>query len=373
MKQVGNVKASQGAHHIERAYFASHRGVLGPLSLGVSFFTDVLEHVFIQTELTQMKLQLDVPLQQAACQSHTIQKQVGAVEMKLQFDFHTGHQDPACVKCFQVRLKHQTVTRSTIMVGCFGLGLGQRGFVVGTEGLIVGMSRPIVGSGVCVVVGPFGWEIQGIEPSLRFQHGFALLPVVIHQGFQIGFVMVRVRLRTDQGAIQSQVNLFDNGVRQFVGDPEFLVPCQVGGIAPFQPQVHREVAAIQIHMVVQSGNDEFHGVDTGGGRLDGYHAVGIDANVRGWDLKHLQPWADDLFGLGVSGLRHVGVKGEFSTSSSSSPSSGWYRSPCGGVFIPSLSSGQLLHQIKVGQAFHTGGQPSSVLRQSAVAARETKS
>ena len=175
--------------------------------------------------------------------------------------------------------------------------------------------------------------------------------------------MVRVRLRTDQGAIQSQVNLFDDGVRQIVGDPVFVNGRQVGGIAPFQSQVHREVTAIQIHMIVQSGDDEFHRVDACGGRLDGYHAVGIDANVCGWDLKRLQPWADDLFGLGVSGLRHVGVKGEFfSTSSSSSPSSGWCRSPCGGVFIPSLSSGQLLHQIKVGQAFHTRGQPSSVLR-----------
>ena len=61
LKQVGNVKAGQGAHHVEGAYLASHRGVLGQLWLCVSFFTDVLEHLFIQTELTQMKLQLDVP------------------------------------------------------------------------------------------------------------------------------------------------------------------------------------------------------------------------------------------------------------------------------------------------------------------------
>ena len=134
--------------------------------------------------------------------------------------------------------------------------------------------------------------------------------------------MVRVRLRADQGAIQSQVNLFDDGVRQIVGYPEFVNSRQVGGIVLFQSQVHRKVAAIQIHMVVQSGNDEFHRVDASGGGLDGHHAVGIDANVCGWDLEHLQPRADDLFGLGVSGLRHVGVKGEFSTSSSSSPSSG---------------------------------------------------
>ena len=149
----------------------------------MSFFTDVLEHLLIQTELTQMKLHLDVCLQQTACQSHTIQKQVGAVEMKLQLDFHTGHQDASCVKCFQVRLKHQTVTCSTHIVGCFGFGLSQGGFVVGTEGFSVVMSCPTIGSSVCVVGGPFGWEIQGIDPALRSQHGFTLLPVVIHQGF----------------------------------------------------------------------------------------------------------------------------------------------------------------------------------------------
>ena len=112
-------------------------------------------------------------------------------------------------------------------------------------------------------------------------------------------------------------------------------------------------------MVVQRGNDEFHRVDACGGGLNGHHAVGIDADVRGWDLKHLQLGADDLCGLGVRHLWFVGVKGEFLTAS---PSSGWVGSTCGGVFIPSLPSGQLLHQIKLGQAFHTGNQPSSVLR-----------
>ena len=106
-------------------------------------------------------------------------------------------------------------------------------------------------------------------------------------------------------------NLFDDGVRQIFGDPEFFGSHQVGGIVLFQAQVHGKVASIQIHMVVQRGNDEFHRVDARRGGLDGHHAVGIDANVRGWDLKHLQPWADDLFGLSVLHLWHVGVKEEF--------------------------------------------------------------
>ena len=93
--------------------------------------------------------------------------------------------------------------------------------------------------------------------------------------------MVRVRLRADQGTIQSQVNLFDDSVCQIVGDPEFVDSRQVAPIALFQPQVHGEITAIQIHMVVQRGNDEFHGVDAGGGGLDGHYAISIDADVCG--------------------------------------------------------------------------------------------
>ena len=228
------------------------------------------------------------------------------------------------------------------------------------------------GSTVRVVGGPFGGEIQSIEPTLRSQYSFPFFPNVIHQGLQIGFVMVRVRLRADQGAIQSQVNLFDDGVRQIVGDPEFFGSHQVCPSVLVQAQVHGEVAAIQVRMVVQRGNDEFHGVDACGGGLDGHHAIGIDADVCGWDLEYLQPGADDFGGLSVSGLCRVDVEEEFSTLSSASPSFGWGGSTCRGVFIPSSSSGQLLYQIKLGQAFHTGGQPSSVLRQSPVAAYDPR-
>ena len=122
--------------------------------------------------------------------------------------------------------------------------------------------------------------------------------------------MVRVRLRADQGAIQSQVNLFDDGVCQIVRDPEFFGSHQAGPIVLFQSQMHGEVTAIQIHMIVQRRNDEFHGVDACRGGLDGHHAIGFDADVCGGDLEYLQRGADDLGGLGVGGLCHVDVERE---------------------------------------------------------------
>ena len=69
--------------------------------------------------------------------------------------------------------------------------------------------------------------------------------------------------------------------------------------------MHGEVAAIQIHMVVQGRNDEFHGVDAGGGGLNGHHAIGFDADVGGRHLEDLQTGGDDPVGLGVRSLGHV--------------------------------------------------------------------
>ena len=79
-------------------------------------------------------------------------------------------------------------------------------------------------------------------------------------------------------------------------------------------------------MIVQGRDDEFHGVDACGGGLNGHHAIGFDANVRGRDLEDLQSRGDDPVGLGMRSLSHGGcVQKEvffFSTSSSSSLSSG---------------------------------------------------
>ena len=116
--------------------------------------------------------------------------------------------------------------------------------------------------------------------------------------------MVRVRLRTDQGPIHPQINLFDDGVGQIVGGPEFISQGYVVPIAFFQLQIHGEVTAIQIHMIGQGWDDEFHGVDARGGGLDGHHAIGFDADVCGRHLEDPQPRVDDPGGLGMRSLGH---------------------------------------------------------------------
>ena len=98
--------------------------------------------------------------------------------------------------------------------------------------------------------------------------------------------MIGVGLRTDQRAIQLQVNLFDDGMGQIVDGEQYLRGVQVPATLLFQTQFHGKVTASQIHKIVQPRNDEFYGIDTRGGGLDGDHAIGIDANVGRWHLEN---------------------------------------------------------------------------------------
>ena len=62
--------------------------------------------------------------------------------------------------------------------------------------------------------------------------------------------MIGVGLRTDQRAIQMQVNLFDDGMGQIIDGPQFLSSVQVPVIILFQSQSHGKVTASQIHKIV---------------------------------------------------------------------------------------------------------------------------
>ena len=97
--------------------------------------------------------------------------------------------------------------------------------------------------------------------------------------------MVGVGLRTDQRAIQMQVNLFDDGMGQIVDRPQFLSRVQVIVRTFLQSQFHGKVTASQIHKIVQPRNDGLHWIDTRGSGLNGDHAIGIDANVGVWHLE----------------------------------------------------------------------------------------
>lgn len=49
------------------------------------------------------------------------------------------------------------------------------------------------------------WQIDAIVPSSRFQHRLSVFSVVIQQGFQISFLMVRIRLWADDDLLEQCV------------------------------------------------------------------------------------------------------------------------------------------------------------------------
>ena len=59
-------------------------------------------------------------------------------------------------------------------------------------------------------------DIHGIEPSLGFENRFSIVSVKIQQGFQIRFVVVRVRLWTDESAIETNTDLLEERVSDVV-------------------------------------------------------------------------------------------------------------------------------------------------------------
>ena len=83
----------------------------------------------------------------------------------------------------------------------------------------------------------------------------------------------------------------------------FFVGHQVIARTLFQSQFHGKVTAPQIHKIVQPSDDEFHGIDAGGGGLNGDHAIGIDANVGRRHLENAQSRVEGPFETRVSGGR----------------------------------------------------------------------
>ena len=76
-------------------------------------------------------------------------------------------------------------------------------------------------------------------------------------------------MRTDKGSVRSHIVLFDGGMGQFIGDPQFLGGFRNVAVVLFQTRFHGEVAVAQIHTIVQGIDRELH-------RIDAHDAAHID-------------------------------------------------------------------------------------------------
>ena len=103
--------------------------------------------------------------------------------------------------------------------------------------------------------------------------------------------MVRVGLRTDEGRVQSHVDLLEEAVSKIVDDPQ-NVPCrQIGDRASgvfLEHELHFEFAFCQVQEIVLWIDLEGHRVDPRVERIDLDPSSSTHAEIRAGCLEHVQ-------------------------------------------------------------------------------------
>ena len=134
-------------------------------------------------------------------------------------------------------------------------------------------------------------DVDGIEPALRFQDRLTVVSVEIQQGFKIRFVVVGVRLGTDEGPVESNVDLLEEAVSDVVDQVGVIRSQRVDGLSSgyfLQGPFQFDVTARQVHEIFLRIDLEIHRVDPSRERTDGDHAVTGNANVGRGHPKQVQ-------------------------------------------------------------------------------------
>ena len=103
--------------------------------------------------------------------------------------------------------------------------------------------------------------------------------------------MVRVGLRTDEGRVQSHVDLLEEAVSKIVDDPQQIGCQQIGDRASsvfLEHELHFEFAFGQVQEIVLWIDLEGHGVDPRVERIDLDPSSSGHAEICGGCLEHVQ-------------------------------------------------------------------------------------
>ena len=119
---------------------------------------------------------------------------------------------------------------------------------------------------------------------------------MVQDGFQVGIVSVRVGLGTDQGVVETDADLFEEGMRQVVDKRDGIRVGQVASPRFLEGQLHLEEAAGQIDKVRLGIDLKFHGVDARREGADGDVAGAHDAQIGGRDGEQIQHGIDHPLG-----------------------------------------------------------------------------
>ena len=199
------------------------------------------------------------------------------IEVQLDANLHLGHQQFAEVEDFDVRHEAQDEGFPSCMLGIFKSQCFHHVLVFFTQDIKISM-------GLIQLIGRQGvGHVDGIDPALGFQDRLTVISVVIQQGFQKGFVVVGVRLGTDEGPVESHADLLEEAVSDVVDQVGVFRCHRVASGGFLQGPFQFKVTARQVHEIFLRIDLEIHRVDARRERTDGDHAVTCNANIgRGY-------------------------------------------------------------------------------------------
>ena len=251
----------------------------------------------IQRHLTEQHFYFDVlgGQSQLVCPHVPHGEEMGRVRVHLDANLHFAE-----MKHLDQGFEAQDVGGSTHVLGVLGFHLAHEVLDIQGQGgkIVVGHIH---------LVGRLGrGGIDPIETPLGSQNRLSIVSVVVEDGFQVAFVSVRVGLGTDQGVVEMDTDLFEEGMRQIVDQRDGISVHQVASHRFLEGQFHLEEAAGQIDKVHLGIDLKFHGIDVCREGADGEVAGAHDAQMGGWNGEQIQHGIDNPHGT-RQGLIVVGV------------------------------------------------------------------
>ena len=125
------------------------------------------------------------------------------------------------------------------------------------------------------IVRPIGM----IHPALWFQNGLAVISVEIQQSLQVGFVVIRVGLWTDERVVESNADLLEEGMTDVVDQEGVFAGHHVPAPRFLETQFDLEITARQIHVIFLRIDLKIDRVDPRGEGMNGHHAITRHAEI----------------------------------------------------------------------------------------------
>ena len=123
---------------------------------------------------------------------------------------------------------------------------------------------------------------------MRLENRVPIISVVIQQGLDVRFVMVRIRLRTDERTIESNTDLLEDGVSDVVDQKGFVSRICITSRCFLELSFDFKVTAREIDVIFLRIDLKIDGVDSSGEKIDGDHAITPNADIGGWNPKEVQ-------------------------------------------------------------------------------------